>query len=79
LKGTELKNNLGVVTNEIYADDSVASLALDNVEWRGSVRETSSTKMAQVIFRPPSFNFDLSVKRSKFTCTGVTRNEDVIL
>jgi len=76
---TKLDSNQGVITNEIYVDGSVALLEIHKVTWTSSIEETSETKMAQVIYKPPSHSFELRVKSSTFTCTDVTYDEDVIM
>lgn len=76
---TKFDNNQGVITNEIYVDRSVISLELSRVTWTSSVKQTSQTKMAQVIYRPRQANFELKVTNSKFTCTDVPFKAQVIM
>ena len=54
-------------------------MTLLRINWSGSIVETSDSKLAQVIYRPPNFNFDLTVKNSQFTCKGVEYDDDLIM
>ena len=50
---SKLSNNIGVLTNEIYADESVAKLELHRIEWSSEINQVSQSKMAQVLYKPP--------------------------
>lgn len=76
---TRFDNNQGDLTNEIYVDGSVYSLELSRVTWTSSIKQTSQTKMAQVIYKPRQTNFELKVAYSKFTCTDVPYKDKVIM
>lgn len=43
---TVLDNNRGVLTNEIYVDESVAKLELRGVKWTSEIDQISETQMA---------------------------------
>ena len=50
---TKLSNNIGVLTNEIYADETVAKLELLRIEWYSETNQVYHSKMAQVLYKPP--------------------------
>ena len=71
---------MGVITNEIYVDESVKSLTLQRIDWTSQTSfVANNTNLASVIYKPSSFNYSLSVSNSEFTCTGVSLDEDVIM
>ena len=77
--GTLLDNNRGVITNEIYVDESVSKLELKQVKWTSEIDQTSGTAMAQVIYKPPNNSFELRVTRSDFICTKQDYEKKVIM
>lgn len=40
---TKLSNNIGVLTNEIYADETVAKLELLRIEWTSEINQVSNS------------------------------------
>lgn len=50
---TTFSNNQGVVTNDIYFGTAVTYVKINNIYWTGSIKSTSSTKLAQFLYKPP--------------------------
>ena len=79
LDGTSFDNNQGVITNELYVDDSAAQVIFESVSWTADVTSPEGNKMAYVFYRPAHFNYTVTVRDSSFICTGLQFNRDVVM
>ena len=74
IEGSTFDKNIGKYTNDIYFDDSLASINISADEnknrttWKIDDSFVSNFQLAKVLYKPPTSVATISVSNTDFTC-----------
>ena len=77
--GTKFETNTGMITNDIYVDETVGRLEIKDIVWASQIDDAHAGKMAQFLYKPPHNSFELVVESSDFTCESAQYSERVVM